>query len=49
MLRLMTLHAPGEFERKFIIHTRASQGESLGQAEAGLGWLWAEPKEWVGL
>lgn len=37
VLRLKTLHAPGGSERKFIIHTRDSQGESHGQAQAGPG------------
>ena len=37
VLRLKTLLAPGGSERKFIVHTRDSQGESHGQARAGPG------------
>lgn len=45
MLRLMTLHAPGEFERKFSAHTRES-GQELSwseQVQVGVG-----KAEWVG-
>lgn len=35
VLRLKTLHAPGGSKRKFISHTRDSQGESHRQAQAG--------------
>lgn len=39
MLRLMTLHAPREFEGKFIAHTKGSWGElsSCEQVQLNLG------------
>lgn len=49
--RLMALHVPEEFERKFITHTRGSQGmlDRHKQAWEGMGWALISAWGWEGV